>query len=100
MIDGMPARSSMAMPIGRRRLWGQSSVRKMATPSPIGTAMTMAMMEVVIVPEIAATAPNFSVTGFQTAEVRNPIPKGLKGRNRSRDQRDDDAAQDKENDDG
>ena len=34
----------------------------------------MAMMEVVIVPEIAATAPNFSVTGFQIAEARKPKP--------------------------
>ena len=66
------------MPIGRRRPCGQSSVKKMATPSPIGTAMTMAMMEVVIVPEIAATAPNFSVTGFQTAEVKNPKPNARK----------------------
>ena len=38
------------MPIGRRSAKGQSSLRKIAMPSPTGTAMTMAMMEVTTVP--------------------------------------------------
>ena len=40
----------MAMPIGRRSAWGQSSVRKIAMPSPRGTAMAMAITEVTSVP--------------------------------------------------
>ena len=46
MIEGMPASSSIAMPIGRRSAGGQSSVRKIAMPSPTGTAISMAMSEV------------------------------------------------------
>ena len=46
----MPASSSMAMAIGRRRIGGQSSVRKNATMSPTGTAISMAMAEVTSVP--------------------------------------------------
>ena len=40
----------MAMPIGRRSVGGQSSVRKMAMPRPTGTAISMAMTEVTSVP--------------------------------------------------
>ncbi len=47
---GIPANSSMAMPIGRRRGGQQSSVRKTATPRPRGTAITIAMTEVTTVP--------------------------------------------------
>ena len=39
MIEGMPASSSMAMPIGRRSHCGQSSVRKIAMPRPTGIAI-------------------------------------------------------------
>ena len=34
MMLGIPANSSMAVPIGRRKAGGQSSVRKMAIPMP------------------------------------------------------------------
>ena len=50
MMLGMPASSSMAMAIGRRRIGGQSSVRKNATMRPTGTAISMAMAEVTRVP--------------------------------------------------
>jgi hypothetical protein len=40
----------MAIPIGRFREGGQSSVKKMATPSPTGTAMPTAISEVISVP--------------------------------------------------
>ena len=50
MMLGTPARSSMAMPIGRRSGIGQSSVRNTAMPMLMGTAMSMAMPEVTIVP--------------------------------------------------
>ena len=38
------------MPIGRRSHSGHSSVRKIAMPRPTGTAISMAMIEVTIVP--------------------------------------------------
>ena len=69
MIDGIPARSSIAMPIGLRRRKGQSSVKKIAMPKADGTAIAMAMIEVTIVPYIGAIPPNFSVTGFHTCDV-------------------------------
>ena len=40
----------MAMPIGRRSHIGHSSVRNSAINRPTGTAITMAMNEVTIVP--------------------------------------------------
>ena len=40
----------MAIPIGRRRNIGHSSVRKNAIMMPIGTAISMAMKEVTTVP--------------------------------------------------
>ncbi len=75
MMLGIPANSSMAVPIGRRKIGGHSSVRKMAMPMPIGTAIAIAMTDVTIVPKIGAPAPNFSVTGFQTTVVKKPKPK-------------------------
>ena len=50
MMLGMPASSSMAMPIGRRSHFGHSSVRNMAMNKPTGTAINMAMNEVTMVP--------------------------------------------------
>jgi hypothetical protein len=50
MMLGMPASSSIAMPIGRRSHFGQSSVRKNAIISPTGTAISIAMNEVTSVP--------------------------------------------------
>ena len=67
MMLGMPAKSSMAMPIGRRSARGQISVRKIAIPMPTGTAISMARKEVTRVPKMGAWAPNFSVTGFQAS---------------------------------
>ena len=44
-------------------------------PRPTGTAIAMAMTEVTTVPKIGASAPNFSVTGFQIWVVKKPRPK-------------------------
>ena len=65
MMLGMPASSSIAVPIGRRSFSGHSSVRKIAMPRPIGTAISMAMVAVTSVPKIGDRAPKCSVTGFQ-----------------------------------
>jgi len=77
MMLGMPASSSMAMPIGRRSTFGQSSVRKKATIRPTGTAISIAMKDVTKVPKIGASAPNRSVTGFQDSSNRKPKPNVL-----------------------
>ena len=50
MMDGMPASSSIATPIGRRSRSGQISVRKMAMPKLTGMPMIMAISEVTMVP--------------------------------------------------
>ena len=50
MMLGIPARSSTAIPIGRRSQSGHNSVRNTAINSPIGTAIAIAMTEVTIVP--------------------------------------------------
>ena len=50
MMLGMPARSSIAMPIGRRSHIGQRSVRNSAIMRPSGTATSMAMAAVTTVP--------------------------------------------------
>src|ERR1043166_8008587 len=77
MMLGMPASSSMAMPIGRRSHGGYSSVRKKAISSPTGTAISMAINEMSTVPYIGASAPNFSVTGFHASLMRKLNPNVL-----------------------
>src|SRR6516165_10146488 len=49
MMLGIPASNSIAMPIGRRNHNGQSAVRKNAIISPIGTANSMAIKDVITV---------------------------------------------------
>ncbi len=63
------------MPIGRRSIGGQSSVKKIATPSPMGTAMSIAIKDVIRVPTIGARAPKFSVTGFHASVTKKLRPK-------------------------
>ena len=50
MMLGMPASSSIAMPIGRLSHIGHSSVRNIAIRSPKGTAISIAMNDVTSVP--------------------------------------------------
>jgi hypothetical protein len=50
MMLGMPARSSMAMPMVRLSRSGQISVRKNAMPRLTGTPISMAITDVTIVP--------------------------------------------------
>ncbi len=66
----------MAMPIGRRAHCGQSSVRKIATPSPTGIAISIAMKEVTSVPYIGPRAPSTggSAEGAQRCVHRNAKP--------------------------
>src|ERR1700742_2028320 len=78
MIEGMPARSAMAMPMGRRKGLGHNSVRKIATPMPIGTARIMARADVTKVPKIEGRPPNSLEVGSQALEVRKERPKALK----------------------
>ena len=50
MIDGIAASSSIAVPSGRLSQPGESSVRNSAMPKLTGTAIAMAMNEVITVP--------------------------------------------------
>ncbi len=50
MIEGMAASSSIAVPSGRLSQAGDSSVRNSAMPKLTGTAISMAMAEVISVP--------------------------------------------------
>jgi hypothetical protein len=50
MMLGIPANSSMAMPIGRLSHIGHSSVRNSAISKPTGAAISKAMMDVNTVP--------------------------------------------------
>ena len=43
-------------------------------PKLTGTPISRAMNEVTRVPTIGTSAPNFSVTGFQSESIRNPKP--------------------------
>ncbi len=66
MMLGTAASNSIATPTGRLSHTGASSVRKTAMPKLIGTANSIAMSDVTSVPYTGASAPNLSVTGFQT----------------------------------
>src|SRR3972149_1859582 len=77
MMLGMEARSSIAAPIGPFSLLGAISVRNMAMPMLMGTAMTMAIAEETSVPHIEGRAPNWSATGSQVLVQMKPRPKAL-----------------------
>jgi hypothetical protein len=72
MIEGTPASSSTAVPIGRRSQAGQISVRNSAMPKLIGKATSKAISEVARVPQIAIRAPNLSSTGSHSTVVMKP----------------------------
>src|SRR3974390_69388 len=95
MIEGMPASSSMAIPIGRRSHCGHSSVRKIAIPIPTGIAISIAMKEVTNGPYIGPTAPR---TGRATQAQRQQKREAVFPHRRpgAHDQRQDDAAEDQE----
>ena len=50
MMLGIPASSSIAIPIGLRSQSGHNSVRNIAINRPTGTAITIAISEVTRVP--------------------------------------------------
>src|SRR5882762_5859992 len=70
MMLGTAASSSIATPTGRLSHTGAISVRKMAIPKLTGIASSSASTELTSVPYTGASAPNCSVTGFQTSRVR------------------------------
>src|SRR6266513_304665 len=74
MMLGIAARSSIAVPNGRRSQTGDSSVRNRAIPKLTGMPIRSAMKEVTRVPTMGTSAPNCSVTGFQWGLVTNPGP--------------------------
>ena len=58
MIDGIAASISMAVPSGRRKKVGDSSVRNIAMPNDTGIAIASATNEVIRVPSTGTSAPN------------------------------------------
>ena len=78
MIDGTPASSSTAVPIGRRSQTGQISVRNRAMPKLTGKAISKAMTEVTRVPVMAISAPYLSLTGSHSMLVMKPGPNSRK----------------------
>src|ERR1700756_3543014 len=71
-MDGMPASSSTATPMGRRRREGQNSTKKTATPKATGSANSSARSDETRVPTIGPAAPTPPVTGFEVLRVKNP----------------------------
>src|SRR5476651_936370 len=74
MIDGIAARSSIAVPSGRLSQVGESSVRNSAMPKLTGMPMTIAIIELTSVPKIGTSAPNFSWTGSQSLDQTKAMP--------------------------
>jgi hypothetical protein len=75
---GMAANSSIAPATGRWSQAGAISAMNTATPKLTGTARVIAMVELISVPAMNASAPNRWVTGFQAVELRNPqMPNAL-----------------------
>src|SRR5258707_9619510 len=70
----MAASNSVRKEIGARSGRGQSSVRKMATPSASGTAMQRASSEVARVPKMKGSAPKSPATGSHASRVKNFQP--------------------------
>eukprot|EP01139_Manchomonas_bermudensis_P016343 Amastigsp_a512559_27.p5 type:complete len:107 gc:universal Amastigsp_a512559_27:1589-1269(-) len=62
MMEGTAARSSTAVPRGRRNQTGQVSVRNSAMPKASGTAISIASPALAMVPTMAIAAPNSSLT--------------------------------------
>src|SRR5579872_130365 len=70
----MPASSSTAVPIGRRRNVGHSSTRKNATPKEIGTDIRSARAATSTVLTIRAATPNWACTGSHVEVRKNEKP--------------------------
>src|SRR5437763_11821617 len=70
----MPASSSTAIPMGRRRMAGQNSTRNTAVQKASGRARASATAEVIRVPTIGPAPPYTSVTGFHTVDVKKANP--------------------------
>ena len=74
MILGIAANNSIAVPSGLFNQSGESSVKKIAIPKLIGTAISIAINDVTKVPTIGTNAPNSSVTGFHKSEKMKSKP--------------------------
>ena len=86
------------MPIGRRNEGGHSSVRKIATPMPTGTAIAMAMTEVTTRAEDRRAGAEFLGDRIPNLCGEEAEAERLKRRDRTLDQRHDHAAEDQQND--
>src|SRR5665213_4565044 len=73
-MEGMPASSSTAVPIGRRSMVGHISTRKKATPPAIGSERARATAEVIRVPTIGPAPPKTPATGSHVESMRNEKP--------------------------
>lgn len=71
---GIAARISMRKLKGERIEEGAISERKTATPMLTGSDSRRASIEETTVPNIKGSAPNCSVTGFQSEEKMKPNP--------------------------
>ncbi len=60
---------------GGRRRWGTRWARAMAVPSPMGTASTMAMAVVSMVPRMKGSSPYFPRVGFHTFSKIHDTPR-------------------------
>ena len=77
MMLGIAARSSIATPMGPFRKFGAISVRKMAMPIATGMAQRSERIVVTREPEMFVKAPNVSLTGSQSVDIRNLMTPNL-----------------------
>ena len=71
---GTAARNSITAESGPASQAGASSAKNTATPSPTGTANTMAAPVVITVPTSKMPAPYWFEAGFQVPDHTNPMP--------------------------
>ena len=74
MTLGIAAKRSTKIDMALETLGGAYSAKKMAAPTPMGTAIKSATKAVTQVPKINGRAPKFSATGSQTRLNKKPIP--------------------------
>ena len=79
MTLGTAARSSIANVRASEIRGGASSARKIAPPTPRGTAMSKQTAEVTTVPYMNGKAPKFSKTGSQVEVTKNHHPNLCRG---------------------
>lgn len=78
MMDGTAAKSSTAVPSGRRSGTGHVSVKNTATPKLSGTAINKAIRAVTTVPNTAIRPPNLPLMMSHSIVKKNPGPNSLR----------------------